>query len=106
MSDSAHGDLLDLHSFPTRRSSDLRAIPFQRDFVGRSCALTYANAANVLVTNCDNILAVNRLGLRDFRFVPHPILEEWAGDRKSTRSELQSQSTLVCRLLLEKKNPD
>src|SRR5688572_31068562 len=26
-------------------------------------------------------------------------------DRKSTRSELQSQSNLVCRLLLEKKNP-
>src|SRR5206468_12534978 len=26
------------------------------------------------------------------------------GDRKSTRSELQSRSDLVCRLLLEKKN--
>src|SRR5688572_31921738 len=32
----------------------------------------------------------------------HQRLEPF-GDRKSTRSELQSQSNLVCRLLLEKK---
>ena len=56
----------------------IRAIPFQRDVQGRMCALTYAMAGNVVITNCDNIVAAERLGLRRFGFAPHAILETWA----------------------------
>src|SRR5438270_3972825 len=71
----------DLHSFPTRRSSDLVLLLTEEDFSryiaatgGRPDGVT-ANSASLEVT---------------------PRSEEHT-------SELQSQSNLVCRLLLEKK---
>src|SRR5437773_6410767 len=73
-----------LHSFPTRRSSDLKssASTNSATFAGRRQT---APATRV-----------------SFYSNP-PILS--ARDRKSTRSELQSHHDLVCRLLLEKKTP-
>ena len=67
----------------------IREIPFRRDVVGRLCALVYARARTVLITNCDNIVAAQRLGLRRFAFVPHPILEDQVGAVQIT--ELRQQ---------------
>jgi glycosyltransferase involved in cell wall biosynthesis len=53
----------------------IRRIPFDRNFQGRMCALTYAKAGDVLITNADNIVAAERLNLRSFRYVPHAMLE-------------------------------
>src|SRR5438477_7826325 len=78
------GDLRDLHSFPTRRSSDLRS--------GRpsSTAPTAPAAAS-----CSS-------SIRSASAAIHG----WTTSRKRSEehtSELQSHVNLVCRLLLEKK---
>src|SRR5436305_2794286 len=73
-------DHLDLHSFPTRRSSDLRQGPPAR--TGRRLG-----SRPLLVARSDGAYV------------------EAAGRRSEEHtSELQSRPHLVCRLLLEKKN--
>src|SRR5207249_9386570 len=74
---------LDLHSFPTRRSSDLLA----RDTRSRGFQLVAASAANAL-------LADSSAGGRR---------QEYLRRSEEHTSELQSRFDLVCRLLLEKK---
>src|SRR5690606_40289927 len=89
-----YGPHRDLHSFPTRRSSDL------------ACGLQSANAsvfgrqrhdvadalAKLLARlEMGNMLARQRDGFAGLRSEEHT-------------SELQSRENLVCRLLLEKKN--
>src|SRR5437588_10191874 len=74
---SRHGDHRDLHSFPTRRSSDLSS-PRSPPRIGRrSCAPSASSKGR-------------RVRTSDARSEEHT-------------SELQSHSDLVCRLLLEKK---
>lgn len=51
----------------------IRNIPFERTTQGRLCALTYRMADAVIITNADNLLGANKLGLERFYFVPHPI---------------------------------
>jgi hypothetical protein len=51
----------------------LRSIPFEDSAVGRLTALAYRTAACAFVTNCDNIRAVERLGLDNACYVPHPM---------------------------------
>src|SRR5699024_12840049 len=77
------GHHLHLHSFPTRRSSDLAAEP-QRD--GRMVAIT----ANDLGGVAQKQRVIHRLHVVVLRSEEHT-------------SELQSRFDLVCRLLLEKK---
>src|SRR5688572_32180404 len=71
-----HGDLRDLHSFPTRRSSDLTLTSLVKYDAAR--AMNDADPPS------------------RSRCMPNGRSEEHT-------SELQSQSNLVCRLLLEKK---
>src|SRR5438874_10763094 len=91
----SYGDLLDLHSFPTRRSSDLFALGSagaflvieSREHAEARGAKPYARLSNVVA---------------DLAHRKHP------GEITATRSEehtseLQSRRDLVCRLLLEKK---
>jgi glycosyltransferase involved in cell wall biosynthesis len=54
----------------------LRNIPFQDNFKGASTALTYKLADKVIITNCDNIVATEKLGLDNFEFLPHPVNED------------------------------
>src|SRR5438552_11820915 len=79
-----HGydDLQDLHSFPTRRSSDLTAVAY-----GTSPCEEY-HAEIPLCTGS------TRRG------------SDGAGRSEEHTSELQSPDHLVCRLLLEKKKMD
>lgn len=70
----------------------IRNIPFEANMQGRLCALTYRKADGVFITNCDNLKAAQKLGLQNFRFVPHPM--PTAGppiDPKSIREELKRQ---------------
>ena len=53
----------------------IRNLPFEATSQGRICALTYRLANAVFITNCDNKVAADRLGLTRYRFVPHPINE-------------------------------
>src|SRR5207249_11692603 len=87
----------DLHSFPTRRSSDLAALELLPDRPGR---LPQPLPARQLDREQFAVLVVA---------VQHPVLQERLHvDRREARSEehtseLQSRFDLVCRLLLEKK---
>lgn len=53
----------------------IRAIPFENNMQGKCCAAVYKAADHVFITNCDNITAANRLGLKHYSFIPHPINE-------------------------------
>src|SRR5947207_6158454 len=80
-----NGDPRVLHSFPTRRSSDLSFCPGHAAslFAVRGC--NYSNVRCV----CRGAPEVSAEGARS----------------EEHTSELQSHSDLVCRLLLEKKKP-
>src|SRR5688572_31771808 len=82
-----YGDHPHLHSFPTRRSSDLTTLTDLR-VLGRLTAkfVTYFFATKVVAL----LLGIAAMEVTNLRSEEHT-------------SELQSQSNLVCRLLLEKK---
>src|SRR5699024_12383419 len=94
---SIHGAHRDLHSFPTRRSSDLEGLqkPTRMDYI----------------TYLIGVFAYNRL--EELDDLQKDELIEWYNNVKFTNmsnsrseehtSELQSRFDLVCRLLLEKK---
>src|SRR5690606_41898636 len=85
---SSCGDHRDLHSFPTRRSSDLRAR-------GRACLAALGSARPLSngsgFSQTDAKRRQGRPAAAPYRSEEHT-------------SELQSRENLVCRLLLEKKN--
>src|SRR5690606_41796133 len=92
VSSSRFADHLVLHSFPTRRSSDLGALPM---FEMRSAALQPASVAARSASDTKrDTLPANMV--RPFRSDLFVRSEEHT-------SELQSRENLVCRLLLEKK---
>ncbi len=73
----------------------IRNIPFQETIQGRLCALTYKVSKSVCITNADNIIAVRKLGLRNYRFVPHPVNEEFLkADPQATELRNHLQKTL------------
>src|SRR5205809_3043740 len=81
---SSHGDHRALHSFPTRRSSDL--------------------AVEARLLGVDEAIERGELIARDpLAGVEHRV-ERFARRSEEHTSELQSRLHLVCRLLLEKKN--
>src|SRR5438105_10305018 len=84
---SSHGDHRDLHSFPTRRSSDL---PGDRHRL--------LDGIENLLRDPDGILGLPQFG-EDHR----ELVAAEAGRSEEHTSELQSRVDLVCRLLLEKK---
>src|SRR5688572_31637332 len=92
------GDQRDLHSFPTRRSSDL----------GNARGLLSLDPAGevLIVAKCDSGMASAVAVEIDREGIPE-IIGTLAGEdtvrSEEHTSELQSQSNLVCRLLLEKK---
>src|SRR5439155_11056023 len=96
----------DLHSFPTRRSSDLLPInpnirnecKYDKTIAiksGISLALVSRNSA--VIAECNRRRAASKDTLSDASF------EVWSIRSEEHTSELQSRGHLVCRLLLEKK---
>src|SRR5438309_5490945 len=86
------GDHRDLHSFPTRRSSDLGAT-----------LVSVRQGRHALRAATDDPMATlrNRIALIAGA---GPGLSDSISRSEEHTSELQSQFHLVCRLLLEKKN--
>src|SRR5438270_10488702 len=87
------GDHLDLPSFPTRRSSDLFVRPkmFERATRLNNMSPTITTWRLSILPRFSRIVIVGDILFSRVRSEEHT-------------SELQSQSNLVCRLLLEKKN--
>ncbi len=90
-SDGIYPLLLDKRPYIAYEHGTIRSIPFDNTPSGRVCAMTYRFADASLITNCDNILAAERLELDNHRFIPHPINEDWLSDRKweALRQELR-----------------
>lgn len=53
----------------------MREIPFENSARGRLLSLAYRQAGKVVITNPDVITAAQRLGLKKFLFIPHPVDE-------------------------------
>ena len=53
----------------------IRTLPFEATPAGRLCALAYSRADVTFITNCDTVVAAEKLNLVDYRFMPHPINE-------------------------------
>src|SRR5205085_4006141 len=95
-----------LHSFPTRRSSDLSSISFSANPIASEVCASMRTASGDLGSSARRRVRFRRssLGFCGFLsgsggfFCSH---SERSRSEEHT-SELQSQSNLVCRLLLEK----
>src|SRR5688500_19814480 len=92
----SHGEERYLHAFPTRRSSDLQALPAEgtRPEAPSHCRRPHRDRGDA-----------GGPRIRDGRGRLHLALSslEVAGRSEEHTSELQSPCNLVCRLLLEKK---
>src|SRR5690349_23064313 len=94
-----------LHSFPTRRSSDLlRKSCVEIDSAGLDPAIRetlerHRGRRHVVLCTSPKVRVPTALGL----FNPAIVIPDWLRSEEHT-SELQSRRDLVCRLLLEKKN--
>src|SRR5699024_12534023 len=87
----------DLHSFPTRRSSDLMA----RHFGMALAPWDVLGAGRFFPKKALEERKSRGEGIRTFM---KPVLEQTPERSEEHTSELQSRFDLVCRLLLEKKN--
>src|SRR5690348_18139757 len=87
-----------LHSFPTRRSSDLcrcrSTWVSMRSAMSRAAETTKRSLPHLSTRDRDSV----------HRYVPSTNVEASASRSEEHTSELQSPVHLVCRLLLEKKN--
>src|SRR5438034_2313157 len=87
-----YAELRGLHSFPTRRSSDLRSAVFASD--------SFRHAAGRFGRL---VWAIGKNAIRGMRGSVPDMLAHAEHRSEEHTSELQSHSDLVCRLLLEKK---
>src|SRR5690606_41689126 len=87
-----------LHSFPTRRSSDLLAARLRRarDVALRPGPVRLPPRGDLAQIGWDRLARVARIG-----HLPRGVAQ--LGRSEEHTSELQSRENLVCRLLLEKK---
>src|SRR5689334_23901396 len=89
------GDHRDLHSFPTRRSSDLALLT--------GLAAGTASAQSLVITGARIIVGDGQVMEKGSVVVRDGKIASVAPRSEEHTSELQSQFHLVCRLLLEKK---
>src|SRR5690606_41939067 len=110
---------LEIHSFPTRRSSDLQNDKFKLDQIRLKRYQNFSESLKLPFENKDQLLTDIFEAMQTRKFQSKVIVEKvylWynygqaqlGGQNKSERSEehtseLQSRENLVCRLLLEKK---
>src|SRR5207247_11365582 len=93
-----------LHSFPTRRSSDLIDSPLQRMLNGLICTANTPGTPGHITFG--NVPAGNHAVIVYLVGIPLQFQDGdyWSGIRSEEHtSELQSRVDIVCRLLLEKK---
>src|SRR5690606_41907645 len=101
-----YGSLRDLHSFPTRRSSDLGVVPGRHPVLGVGVvALEPLLELAVVEQPGLTVEELFDVGLREFVYGSHDSGSSQSADGSAARSEehtseLQSRENLVCRLLL------
>jgi glycosyltransferase involved in cell wall biosynthesis len=81
------------HPYVAWEHGTLRHLPFQPTLHGRVTAASYRDADAVVITNADNRVAAERLGITRFRFLPHPV-SEFMPDPRATqalRAELSAR---------------
>src|SRR5690606_42165620 len=102
---ACHSDHPDLHSFPTRRSSDLATAAADPHLVANVLALDFPEVAKPEPgVGALDLLAVGADDLLEQAVVVTDAVAEARQVRSEEHtSELQSRENLVCRLLLEKK---
>src|SRR5205085_11959311 len=102
----AHVHSTNLHSFPTRRSSDLpRKQRRSDDCEGQHPSACQKGSDEAVADSAARLGVRARCVVRNFSARPKNA-GPWFGPKRRSEehtSELQSQSNLVCRLLLEKK---
>src|SRR5207253_10107721 len=89
-----HRPPLDLHSFPTRRSSDL--------FFSFSLSASAGWSRSAILRE-SSILPLPSISMTFTRTSSPSVSTSWTDRSEEHTSELQSRGHLVCRLLLEKK---
>jgi hypothetical protein len=72
----------------------IRSIPFETTARGRLCALTYRLAQHAFITNADNHIAVQRLGLTKYGFLPHPLNEQEVDEETATALRVELRKRL------------
>src|SRR5690606_41830356 len=93
--------LIDLHSFPTRRSSDLT--PFGSLTRLPSTRQYLSNCTKRIESHPSDLRLKRGISGRNWISVPSASLKNLGFRSEEHTSELQSREKLVCRLLLEKK---
>ena len=75
----------------------MREIPFEDSRRGRLLAVAYQRANRVLITNPDVLSAAQRLGLKGFQFIPHPVDEtKYRPEGTTLRQELENRYQTDC----------
>ena len=69
----------------------IRDIPFSDTSIGRLTALAYARAEAVVITNPDCLDAAKRLGVADYRFIPHLIDRKYYDKAATAKRRLPKQ---------------
>src|SRR6266542_1437658 len=73
--------------------SPMRTIPFEDTVRGRLLALAYKSADYCVITNPDVVASAKRLGLQQYRFIPHPLDEtKYAPAETPLRDEILRQT--------------
>src|SRR5690606_39686636 len=96
-----YGDHRHLHSFPTRRSSDLGLL--EDSGTGKDRKIKLSDLARRIIRDKREGSAERVKAIREAALSPSIYAKLWERSEEHT-SELQSRENLVCRLLLEKKN--
>ena len=72
--------------------STMRTLPFENTVQGRLLNLAYRTADACVITNPDVVSSARRLGLKDYRFIPHPIDEtKYATPPNGTETALRRE---------------
>lgn len=77
----------------------IRSIPFEDSSLGRLCRATYRRASHTIVTNADAITSLQRLGIRDYTFIPHPVNEAMPPVRRHEALRSQLTRKLGCEFI-------
>src|SRR5207302_8839948 len=102
---TCHTDPRDLHSFPTRRSSDLKQsdvvveAEYRTPILHHSCLETHGNVVEYRGGDEATVYASTQGTFT----IPGDAADSLGLRSEEHTSELQSRENLVCRLLLEKK---
>jgi glycosyltransferase involved in cell wall biosynthesis len=65
----------------------LRDLPFENSPQGRLLSLAYRKARKVIITNPDTISSAEKLGIKDYVFIPHPLDEAKYAPRETPVSK-------------------